>query len=278
VEQFAVSGDNQKVKVKSLGRDQVLGLHKGDWVEVLDDATELRNQPGTLAKIDDIDIEHKVLILNTAITGYDLNQHAKVRRWDSDGELTVEVPLTNDGYIPIEDGVEIKFDLGHFNVGDYWLIPARTVPGQFGDIEWPRDSANDPLPQLAFGIHHHYCRLGVRDREREARGVIVLARLAHRGGRVGDDGERAGAGAILRRVVEGDLGLRAGGQGRHGRLAARRGRRGIAVVEARHRRRRGLAAGVSDARRHVDDLALLRRVRREGQCRGGHAIQPEGAG
>ena len=161
VEEFAVTGDNKQVKVKSLGRDQVLGLHKGDWVEVLDDATELNQQPGTLAKIDDIDTEHRVLSLNTAITGYDLNGHAKVRRWDSAGEVKVEVPLTNDGYLKIEDGVEIKFDLGHFNTGDYWLIPARTVPGQFGDIEWPRDTANDPLPQPALGIQHHYCKIGI---------------------------------------------------------------------------------------------------------------------
>ena len=161
VEEFAVTGDNKQVKVKSLGRDHMLGLHKGDWVEVLDDAAELNQQPGTLAKIDDIDTEHLVLSLNTAITGYDLNGHAKVRRWDSAGEVKVEVPLTNDGYLQIEDGVEIKFDLGHFNTGDYWLIPARTVPGQFGDIEWPRDTANDPLPQPALGIQHHYCKIGI---------------------------------------------------------------------------------------------------------------------
>ena len=75
-----------------------------------------------------------------------------------------------------------------------------------------------------------------RDGQREARGVVVLARLAQRAGRVGDDVERAGAGTILRRVVEGDLRVLAGSEGRHRRLAARGGRRGIAVVEARHGR------------------------------------------
>ncbi|HTP11617.1 MAG TPA: DUF6519 domain-containing protein, partial [Anaerolineae bacterium] len=161
VEEFNANGDAKQVQVKSLGRDDVLGLHKFDWVEVSDDASELSGQHGTLAQILDIDTEHRVLILDTSISGYDLNGHAKVRRWDSAGELTVEVAADNDGYLKIEDGVEIKFDMQHFNVGDYWLIPARTVPGQYGDIEWPRDSGNNPIALLPLGIQHHYCKLGI---------------------------------------------------------------------------------------------------------------------
>jgi uncharacterized protein DUF6519/parallel beta helix pectate lyase-like protein len=159
IAEFAVDGANTKIRTTSLGRDDVLGLHENDWVEVSDDASELAGLPGTLAQITKIDPDN-ILTLSVAITGYDINGHPKVRRWDSDGEIAATVPVTNDGYIPLEDGVEIKFEIDTFHTGDYWLIPARTVPGQFGDIEWPQDGT-DPAALLPFGILHHYCKIAV---------------------------------------------------------------------------------------------------------------------
>ncbi|MBN2118639.1 MAG: hypothetical protein JW730_18850 [Anaerolineales bacterium] len=159
IAEFAVDGANDKIRTTSLGRDDVLGLHENDWVEVLDDATELAGLPGTLAQITKIDPDN-ILTLSLPVSGYDLNGHPKVRRWDSDGEIAVTVPATNDGYIKIEDGIEIKFEIDTLHTGDYWLIPARTVPGQFGDIEWPKDGS-DPAALLPFGIQHHYCTLAV---------------------------------------------------------------------------------------------------------------------
>jgi hypothetical protein len=34
--------------------------------------------------------------------------------------------LANDGSIPLEDGIEVKFEEGTYKTGDYWLI--RRVP------------------------------------------------------------------------------------------------------------------------------------------------------
>jgi hypothetical protein len=160
IAEFSVDGAADKVRVTSLGRDDVLGLHELDWVEVTDDAHELAGEPGLLVQIDKIDRERLIVTLKDDVTGFDLDLHAKLRRWDSDGELTVEVPAGNDGYIPLEDGVEVKFEINTFHTGDYWTIAARTVPGQYGDIEWPREGG-EPACLLPFGISHHYCKLAI---------------------------------------------------------------------------------------------------------------------
>lgn len=160
ISEFNVDGANTKIRTTSLGRDDVLGLHLNDWVEILDDAAELAGVPGTLAQITNIDPDN-ILTLSTAISGYDIDGHPKVRRWDSDGAQPVSVPATNDGYLQLEGGVEVKFVIDTFQAGDYWLIPARTVPGQYGDIEWPLDEGGDPAALLPFGIIHHYCKLAV---------------------------------------------------------------------------------------------------------------------
>jgi hypothetical protein len=53
------------------------------------------------------------------------------------------VPLTEGGWIPLEDGVQVWFQVdGSYRPGDYWLIPARTLTA---DVEWPRDTAGRPL-------------------------------------------------------------------------------------------------------------------------------------
>ena len=172
ISEFSVDGSSSKIRTTSLGRDDVLGLHENDWVEIIDDATELAGLPGTLAQITNIDPDN-ILTLSGPVTGYSLNRHPKVRRWDMDGEQTVTVPATNDGYLKLEGGVEVKFDTtGTFRSGDYWLIPARTVPGQYGDIEWPQDGSN-PAALLAFGIIHHYCKLAVLTAEEVERFISI---------------------------------------------------------------------------------------------------------
>ena len=101
------------------------------------------------------------------------------------------------------------------------------------------------------------------DRQRAARDVVVLARLAGLAGGVGDDVEGPGAGTIDRRVVERDLGLLPGGERGHRGLGERGRRRRVPVVESGHRGGRGRAAGVAHAGRDADDLAFARRARRD---------------
>lgn len=161
--------DGDRLRVRSTGRDRLLGFHDARWVELTDDDRELREEPGILVEVvsvegDFIEIDPGGQVVDITTFG----RHPKVRRWDMDGDdgaMTVEVPVTNDGWIPLEGGIEIHFDTGFYESGDYWLIPARAFVGEFaGDIEWPKDPAtSDPLALPPHGIEHHYCRLALVD-------------------------------------------------------------------------------------------------------------------
>ena len=164
------SGPHQEIlTVTSTGRDDVLGFAGGQWVELTDDKHDLDGTPGTLVRLvrsegQTLTIDPATVIPSGAPVERSHFQHnPKVRRWDTpDGETPVAVPLTNDGWLQLEDGIEIKFGNGTYHPGDYWLIPARTaVSPDTGNIEWPVDGAKQPLAQLPQGIRHHYCRLAL---------------------------------------------------------------------------------------------------------------------
>ena len=155
--------DGNDLSVGSLGRDRTLGFADKQWVELTDDNRESACRPGILVQI--VKAEGQTLTIDPATAtapvdfgDFDKDGNPKVRRWDSSGELKVEIPGSNKGWIELEYGVEIKFSDGNapYRTGDYWLIPARSSSG---DVEWPFD-ANGSLPH---GIKHHYCRLAVLD-------------------------------------------------------------------------------------------------------------------
>lgn len=150
----------QEITVSDVGPDNVLGFANGQWVEVLDDRNELLGQQGQLIQIDKVDAATRAITLKSAPAGIDPAKHPKLRRWDSVGELKVEVPATNDGWIALEGGIQVHFAAGNYRTGDYWLIPARTATGE---IEWPPFQVPNatPQPQPPVGIEHHYCRLAL---------------------------------------------------------------------------------------------------------------------
>lgn len=157
-----VDGSSAKLQLASLGRDDVLGFHELDFVEVLDEAHELAGEPGLMAKILKIDPDDNVLTLDQNVSGFDVAT-AKLRRWES-GELNVADAMAD--FFELEGGVEIKFTSAEktpvFHTGDYWQIPARTIPGKIGTIEWPNEGdPSKPLCLLPFGIQHHYCKLAI---------------------------------------------------------------------------------------------------------------------
>ncbi len=178
-----IQGGNRLV-VDSLGRDEVLGFHAGDWVEVLDDWHELHQQPGRLHRIrtgDGIDAATRSIILETALPAglfpvdaqgrTDPDRHTRVRRWDQSGTVrradgsdyhNLNAAGTSNG-IPIpaagvalalENGILVDFSLitgGEFHVGDHWVFAARTSDGSIETL--------DEAPPR--GIHHHYARLAI---------------------------------------------------------------------------------------------------------------------
>lgn len=164
-----VSG--QEVTVRDLGPDEVLGFSGGQWVEILDDASELNRLPGQLIQIDSVNRATRVIRLVSApAVRIDPAAHPKLRRWDSVNEVAVAVLSTNDGFLALENGLEVKFSPGTFATGDYWLIPARTaINGETGTIEWPFAA-----PQLPHGLRRRYCRLALLQRNPQGNGLTVV--------------------------------------------------------------------------------------------------------
>jgi hypothetical protein len=147
--------------ISNFGQIGALGFASGQWVELIDDTRELKGDTGALVEL--AKVNGQVLTINPAtatapVNRADFANNPKVRRWDSPGALGVSVSVNEEDWIPLEDGVEVKFGGNSFKTGEYWLISARTVTG---DVEWPRDLSQQPLPRLPEGIGHHYCRLAL---------------------------------------------------------------------------------------------------------------------
>jgi hypothetical protein len=141
-----VAGQPTKIRVTRLGRDQVLSLHEGDWVEVLDDNAELSGTPGTMAQIQNIDSANRELTLSVAVSG-SMTAHPKVRRWDQkSGPIA-----TSATPIPLEDGIQVAFGGTNFKTGDFWMFAARATDGTIQQL------TNQP-PQ---GIEHVYAKLAL---------------------------------------------------------------------------------------------------------------------
>ncbi|MGB7539431.1 MAG: DUF6519 domain-containing protein [Anaerolineales bacterium] len=148
IKEFA-SGEPRKVRVKRLGRDQVLNVHPNDWVEVLGDTCELWGQPGTMAAIaaGGIDEAEMKLTLSADVSAHSAETHPKLRRWDQKSE-----PQTVTGEeIELEDGIKIQFGGKNLQPGDYWCFAARTSTGEI-------DVLNDAPPS---GVKRSFCRLAL---------------------------------------------------------------------------------------------------------------------
>ena len=161
------------------------GFHANNWVELTNNALELRGEPGTLVKV--INVEADVLTLASAPTiANGENWPCKVRRWDQvekpgkalvDGAVPISEGSGEMGWIDLEEGIKIQFMIANgsdkevkYRTGDYWLVPARVATG---DIEWPVELNDDgtpvlddeghsnPLPRPPHGIFHHYAPLAI---------------------------------------------------------------------------------------------------------------------
>ena len=151
-----------QVTVADLGRDQRLSLKVNDWVEVVDDDQARLGAAGPLLQVTAIDAAALVVTLSGAPTIASvapLTNHPLLRRWDSPQGLdNVDVPKLTDGWLALEDGVEIQFDpKGAYRTGDYWLIPARVATG---DVEWP-GLIDNPAALPPHGIQHYYAPLAI---------------------------------------------------------------------------------------------------------------------
>jgi Family of unknown function (DUF6519) len=165
--------------VLSLGRDPGLGLMVNDWVELLDDRSVLRGEHYPLLRVLEIEpLDRRVVLEGDPPAGVGQNpeHHPFLRRWDHQAgpaargfpaldpdEGVLELTETvdgEDGWLPLENGIQIQFQQGgEYTAGDYWLIAARTA---LEDVEWPQDAAG-PTVLPPIGIDYAYAPLALVD-------------------------------------------------------------------------------------------------------------------
>lgn len=148
-----------------IGLGDVRGFTPGAWVELTSEQDDLMGRPGPLFRILGVEGDELTVDGTPAWTGA---PGVKARRWDqvARGDVVLDegaVPVTeakgtDDGWIDLEDGVQVRFVAGReYQSGDYWLIPARVATGR---IDWREDMDGKPVPQAPRGIQHHYAPLG----------------------------------------------------------------------------------------------------------------------
>jgi len=150
----AVATLAHEVDAKVVTVTNARGFTAGCWAELLTEAQEAQGQGGFLAKVvavegNRITFDQAPGVLPPAMA------RPRIRRWDA--AAAPIVPGDGDqGWIAIEDGVEVRFSAGAYRAGDYWLIPARVATG---GIIWPSTPDGAPLDRAPKGIVHRYAPL-----------------------------------------------------------------------------------------------------------------------
>jgi hypothetical protein len=147
---------SDELQVRFIGRSADQAVTSGQWVEVTDDSRELAGQPGDLYRV--TTVEGDAIGIDGTADRTAFPSRPKVRVWSSAGAVPASQTDTDDGFIRLEDGVEVKFGAGSYASGDYWLVPARTASA---DLLWPVSATGTPLAQPAFGPAHHYAKLAI---------------------------------------------------------------------------------------------------------------------
>ena len=160
--------DEDNVALEDTGQDEYL-LKETDWVEVVNDTYVLQGRSAPLAQVTHLNRTPPAVTLSAAPpTDFHAHPatHPLLRRWDQTtingdplvgGVLPAQLSYGNNAWLNLENGIQISFDGGRLQTGDYWLIPSRT---NTGTIEWPGDASN-PQAVLPQGTQHHYSLLAL---------------------------------------------------------------------------------------------------------------------
>ncbi len=155
-----------RMTVEGLERDP-FQLREGDWVELVDDVTVLNGRSLPLCQVTELDRpdacvtlhaeQDKVDQIRAEIGARELH-HPLLRRWENEARpiLAGTTAAHGETWLALENGLQVSFSReGTYQVGDYWLIPARVATG---DIEWPGSDGPQALPP--HGIVHNYAPIG----------------------------------------------------------------------------------------------------------------------
>jgi hypothetical protein len=176
-----------ELELATLGRDDILAIKTGSWVEILDDTREFSQAPGEVRKVT-VDAATNRITFTPALPAAMLPasfpdvafaeaRNLRVRLWDQAGKVfrtngsnppaqvddldasgsagTIAVPAAGTTLL-LENGLTVAFastGAKGFRTGDYWVFAARTTDASVELL--------DRAPPR--GIHHHYARLGIWD-------------------------------------------------------------------------------------------------------------------
>jgi hypothetical protein len=150
--------DGDLVTVTELGKDETLSFAPGQWVEFIDDTVRFGGTVHPLVKIKTIEPSTRVITLYTSADAYKNLSNLRLRRWDQ--AASASGIALSAAWTDLESGIQVKFEEGTYQSGDYWVFAARTATGE---IEWPPfEIPNEhPLPVPPMGVRRAYCRLAI---------------------------------------------------------------------------------------------------------------------
>ncbi len=178
---------DSELELETLGRDDVLRINTGDWVEIIDDTCEFAHTCGEIRKVTVNDATRRIsfspklpatmLPASYPDNTFPARHNLRVRRWDQKGKVfrtdssgtpaqvqdldaasstgVIKVPAAGTTLL-LENGVTVSFastGTKGFKAGDWWVFAARTADASVEKL--------DRAPPR--GIHHHYARLGIWD-------------------------------------------------------------------------------------------------------------------
>jgi hypothetical protein len=175
---YALAAD--RLRVDSLGRDDVTALAQDQWVEVQDEAAWRAGVPGHMVRLGEVNgleiavAEVRDPVSNLPLTDVDgdplvaaLPAAGLLRRWEGGPPA----PVAADTPLALEAGIEVRLGAGRLSPGDWWTIPARTLTAS---VEWPADPATGtPLAVPAQAVARHYMSLGIVRRAADGRLEVV---------------------------------------------------------------------------------------------------------
>jgi hypothetical protein len=108
--------------VSDLGRDEVLGFTAGQWVELIDEVSELNGSSGSLSQIDGVSDSGAAptITLKELPTVRDGAKRLKLRRWDQSGDTaSSDRVMITAHFQPLENGISVG---PNGRIGDYWAL------------------------------------------------------------------------------------------------------------------------------------------------------------
>ena len=155
------------LSIEGGGRDAEAAVAERQWVELLTEAQAGAGERGAVVQIDRAGGGQVAITEASWPWSGDRAPAIRVlRRWDDPAGLVTAPVVTADGWVPLESGIEVRFEAApdggnEYLPGDYWLIPARH---DTASIQWP-GAAGNPAAQPARGVRHTYAVLALLDRD-----------------------------------------------------------------------------------------------------------------